>query len=596
MKKIIECLIVALVFLNSFAFADWDGSSRKPKNTREIDGKIFYEISSPEELAWFAEQVNGGKSTINAVLVNDIKFMDDTNKISSVNWTPIGKDSTVIFNGTFDGREYTIYGLSCEQKKVGGLFGFIGSFAVIKNVKSKKFFVKTTALKSYIGSIVAFNEGSISGCTNERSAYTTISDTSWVGGIVGWNEGTVWNCLNGNISYKITEVDSLRTSRFGGIIGGNRGIVSKCMSKDSLSVFSLHKSFDGGGIVGENKILGNVSNCESRSAFVVTYNTIATSICVGGIVGVNDGAVSYCVNDGFIASSNKSFGFDCVGGIVGVNGGEVSNCVNKGNLSFNGTSIGGGLVGQNYRSSWSKAYGWDLREGLLRNSYNVGIASVGVVLHYEENSYIINCFYDSDVLSGYYSGAPNIGKSTIAMQKNEFAWNLNTTNGTDTNSGVWSRDSVGYPIFADSAHKPIYKIIFDDGLISIRYTTFKGLVNFPETLKIPGKYFLGWFDENNNKVFAGTVFTKDQTLSAVYTNSADLMVKTISSPIWGISVADRNIWIHVAPVGKSYALFDLQGKVLTRGRIESSEMTISVPRAGSYIVRVGERSVRVNAR
>ena len=591
MKKIIEYLIVALVFLSTSAFADWDGSSGKPKNTRIVDGKVFYEISSPEELAWFAEQVNGGKSTINAVLVNDIKFMDDTSKTSSVNWTPIGKkpignDSTGMFNGIFDGLGYTIYGLSCEQEKVGGLFGFIGSSAVIKNVKSEKFFVKTTALKSYIGSIVAFNEGSISGCTNERSAYTTISDTSWVGGIVGWNEGTVWNCLSESISYKITEVDSLRTSHFGGIIGGNQGIVSKCMSKDSLSVFSLHKSFDGGGIVGENKSSGNVLNCESRSAFIFTYNKITTSICVGGIVGVNDGAVSYCANEGFIASPNGGFG--SVGGVVGVNGGEVSNCVNKGNLSFNGTSIGGGLVGQNYRYSWSKAYGWDLREGLLRNSYNVGIASVGVVLHHEENSYVINCFYDSD--------APNIGKSTVAMQKDEFAWNLNTTNGTDTNSGVWSRDSVGYPIFADSAHKPIYKIIFDDGLISIRYTTFKGLVNFPETLKIPGKYFLGWFDENNNKVFAGSIFTKDQTLSAVYTDSADLMVKTISSPIWGISVADRNIWIHVAPVGKPYALFDLQGKVLAKGRIESSEMTISVPRAGSYIVRIGNRSVRVNAK
>ncbi len=587
---------MGMLLFASVVFADWDGSSSEPKNTREIDGKVFYEISDPEELAWFAEQVNRGKVLINAVLVNAIKFMDNTDKISAVNWTPIGKDSTVIFNGIFDGQGYTIYGLSCEWEKVGGLFGFIGSSAVIKNVKSEKFFVKTTALKSYIGSIVAFNEGSISGCTNERSAFTTISDTSWVGGIVGWNEGTVWNCLNGNINYKITEVDSLRTSRFGGIVGGNQGIVSKCVSKDSLAVFSLHKSFDGGGIVGENKSLGNVSNCESRSAFVVTYNTITTSICVGGIVGVNDGAVSYCANEGFIASSDKSFGFDYVGGIVGVNGGVVSNCVNKGNLSFNGTGIGGGLVGQNYRSSWSKAYGWDLRECLLRNSYNVGIASVGVVLHYDENSYIINCFYDSDVLSGYYSGDPNIGKSTVAMQKDEFAWNLNTTNGTDTNSGVWSRDSVGYPIFADSVHKPIYKIIFDDGLISIRYTTFKGLVNFPETLKIPGKYFLGWFDENNNKVFAGSIFTKDQTLSAVYTDSADLMVKTISSPIWGISVADRNIWIHVAPVGKTYALFDLQGKVLAKGRVESSEMTISVPRAGGYIVRIGERSVRVNAR
>ena len=71
---------------------------------------------------------------------------------------------------------------------------------------------------------------------------------------------------------------------------------------------------------------------------------------------------------------------------------------------------------------------------------------------------------------------------------------------------------------------------------------------------------------------------------------------TVAAPTWSVTVSGRNFQIHAAPVGKSYALFDLQGKVLAKGRVESSEMTISAPRAGSYIVRIGNRSVRMNAR
>ncbi len=71
---------------------------------------------------------------------------------------------------------------------------------------------------------------------------------------------------------------------------------------------------------------------------------------------------------------------------------------------------------------------------------------------------------------------------------------------------------------------------------------------------------------------------------------------TVPSPTWCVTASGRNFQVHAAPVGKSYALFDLQGKVLAKGRVESSEMIIFAPRAGSYIVRVGERSVRVNAR
>lgn len=105
-------LLLSLTLLAVSAFAsDWTGSTSEPENTKRINGKAYYIITTAEELAWFAAQVNGGNTSINAYLANDIQFMDDTSKTSSIRWTPIGKDSTIIFNGTLDGNGKTIYGL-----------------------------------------------------------------------------------------------------------------------------------------------------------------------------------------------------------------------------------------------------------------------------------------------------------------------------------------------------------------------------------------------------------------------------------------------------------------------------------------------------
>uniref|UniRef100_UPI00388FC33A hypothetical protein n=1 Tax=Fibrobacter sp. TaxID=35828 RepID=UPI00388FC33A len=94
LKKIV---LILIFFFALGAFAeDWDGSTSKP-SSKKIDGVEYYVITSPSELAWFAYQVNNkSASKINAVLGNDIHFMDDDSTTSTVPWTAIGfADSTV---------------------------------------------------------------------------------------------------------------------------------------------------------------------------------------------------------------------------------------------------------------------------------------------------------------------------------------------------------------------------------------------------------------------------------------------------------------------------------------------------------------------
>ena len=84
--------LLALLVSNVIGAA-WTGSMSEPENMKKIDGKAFYIITTADELAWFANQVNSGKSTINAILGDDIVFGKDKNTVASINWTPIGKNT-----------------------------------------------------------------------------------------------------------------------------------------------------------------------------------------------------------------------------------------------------------------------------------------------------------------------------------------------------------------------------------------------------------------------------------------------------------------------------------------------------------------------
>ncbi len=486
-----------LLSVSAFA-ANWTGSTSEPENTKKIDGKVFYVITSAEELAWFAAQVNSGKSTINAVLANDIKFMTDTSKTSSVNWTPIGKDSTAMFNGTFDGAGKTIYGLYCSSK-FSGIFGVTNSNAVVKNVNSKNGEVKG----DYSGGIVAFNNGWIENCVNGNK----VSASSYAGGIAGLNYGTISGCTN---RYAVSA-----SSYAGGIAGLNYGTISGCTNRYAVSASSY-----AGGIAGLN--YGTISGCTNRYA-------VSASSYAGGIAGLNYGTISGCTNRYAVSASSYSY----AGGIAGLNYGTISKSKNTSSIIGYSREANGGIAGVNYGTVFDcvndgLVYGTGLvyensATGKLLNSFNVWKTRSSGVIRTNSGT-VTNCYYDSDVLTNSSTVAPNSGLHTADMQRDQFAWILNTTNGTAENSGVWSRDSTGYPIFADSAHRPIYKVVFnDDGATSNRYTNFKGTVSFPENPEAPeGKMFSGWYTDDGVKVKETTVFTADMTVNAVYIDASEV--------------------------------------------------------------------------
>lgn len=106
-----------------------------------------YQISNAVELIAFADIVNNGQNGAHAVLTADITIQAITyggdgkpaNADGLRQWTPIGKDDTNAYTGTFDGQAHTISGLYTMVKTdnttaYAGLFGCVGGGGEVKNV------------------------------------------------------------------------------------------------------------------------------------------------------------------------------------------------------------------------------------------------------------------------------------------------------------------------------------------------------------------------------------------------------------------------------------------------------------------------------
>ena len=263
----------------------------------ETDEKGVYQISNAGKLYWFAEYVNAGNTSANAVLTADIVV--NSGKVAECNgtkgagwkdWTPIGNYLNK-YKGTFEGNNKTISGLYFNDTTVNyvGLFGYIGSNAKIKNVGVVNSYFKG---KGYVGGVCGYigNSTIITNCYNKGS----VSGGDSVGGVCGRNfEGTITNC------YNTGSVDG--NEDVGGVCGyNNSGTITNCYNTGSVT--ATGDSAYVGGVCGYNHS-GTITRCYYDNT-VYTGNAVRKN--VGGTVGAdvlgkstaefNSGEVAYLLN------------------------------------------------------------------------------------------------------------------------------------------------------------------------------------------------------------------------------------------------------------------------------------------------------------
>lgn len=257
----------------TYAGEGWDGTA-KTAPTQDKNG--VYQIGTAAELAWFADAVNKGDTTISGKLTANINLNGKT-------WTAIGTDSNK-FAGTLDGDNYTVSGLA----GTGGLVYYLSANGTVKSL-----------------------------CVD-----CAIDGTSNVGGIADKSEGRIENCLvSGYIKGGNDTIFGV-----GGIVGhgvaGN--VISGCVSTaDILFKYSRYVVQNGaGGIVGYT--YGTVENCY----FAGNVHTNAKSVSAGGFGGLvgcarSNAVMKDCYTVGAVTGPESSFG-----AVVGkVNSGAtITNC------------------------------------------------------------------------------------------------------------------------------------------------------------------------------------------------------------------------------------------------------------------------------
>lgn len=288
------------------------GTTYKGNNIRNI---IYTWISNAEELNSLqrvAEHLNGRDAlSYNYVLKNDIDASGLVNAEGNSTYNTIGGD-TKAFTGTFDGDGHTIVGLQAN----GGLFGKLGSGAVVKNINiaSSVFTGKNT---DSVGAVAAENNGgSISGISGYGN--TVKGSGGYIGGLVGKNYGGISN--SNDHSTVIADAGTVA----GGIAGVNGtnaeknkgGTIDNVQSNSAVTTGVLTEvqyASNMGGIVGKNEY--NINNVSAHGITGKPGNTKTS----GGIVGTNEGRISNAYNESIIHGSEN------IGGVAGENVTQASN-------------------------------------------------------------------------------------------------------------------------------------------------------------------------------------------------------------------------------------------------------------------------------
>ncbi|MCD7947243.1 MAG: glycoside hydrolase family 28 protein [Oscillospiraceae bacterium] len=187
----------------------------------------FYQITSASELAWFADAVNAGDYTINAMLLANLD-------LSAWDWTPIGGGSAATaFQGEFDGAGHTISGLTVSGTTYRGLFGRVSN-AVIHDLTLTD--ASVTASGSYAGILAAYTtDTEISDVTLENVTLTvdTSASSCYAGTLVGSASG---GSMDGLTLQHATVTGGAKTYRCGGLFGSASGTTIRNASLADVSV------------------------------------------------------------------------------------------------------------------------------------------------------------------------------------------------------------------------------------------------------------------------------------------------------------------------------------------------------------------------
>lgn len=395
-----------------------------------------YVISSAEELAYFAYQVNQQNSVYSTASYIQTADID----LSQYCWIPIGIDDRITFSGNYDGQGHEISGIiTGVNNPFNGLFGsIIGSestFTEIKNLTIKDSDMTAGGKESPLGALagVAMN-ANVKNC----KVVNVKLNAGYVGGFFGMAMNVSFdNChlensqIIGSMSGGFVgagNVTSVTNSTVSGIVKGYyaAGFVSQPISDpfpdiiftnciNYCDVVGLAGGYDNQAILGgiiayaasnNNITLNNVTNYGN----IYVENLVqSSSQSAGGIFGALE-----CVN----CELNRVCNYGDV--TIGYNGsgfiGQVRATKITINNGYNLGNINALYTASGFISEWRNEGSADL---VVSNAFNIGkiegAITAGICGYLEGlNSITLTDVYNSGTINGYMASG-GVGGALVAQ-------------------------------------------------------------------------------------------------------------------------------------------------------------------------------------
>lgn len=352
-----------------FMDSAWVGS----EDGIEKDGENYYIITTEEQLAWVATQVNTGRDDFDGDTIQVGKDSSLTLDFSKKLWSPIGYSTSRNFKGTMDFRNVTIKNLTTNGYYLNGTFN---EDNLIKNYVGLFGYTKGATIK---GSVTFVTDDTT---LNEGSHIST--EGRYAGALIGYAMNTMLENL--------TVVNKLNVQGtvgdVGGIIGGYELSSSFEGSQVTIGNFTNYGSVSGkyedsqniGGVIGRISVPDD-KEITIRATSMYNYGTIgAGSGSSSGLIALIEG--EKVTLDVGVASSNAS---------IENSGTELGGLFGK----SEGTLIIGQAIISNDTGIMVASEG-DEDAGKIILSSNNTSAHIGAVIGYGNNVTIKTVTYDND--------------------------------------------------------------------------------------------------------------------------------------------------------------------------------------------------------
>ncbi|WP_168735280.1 two-partner secretion domain-containing protein [Pseudothauera rhizosphaerae] len=433
------------------------------KDADEVPYGLYMAQSGFASFAGRVDFSGSGTVTLNGVIHTVIGDAGDMAAVTEGGNYVLGADlgdtythqRIAAFNGNLNGFGHTLlYANNASTSgQAGGLFGVLGSEAVLTNLG-------------------VLNGSSIS---NGSSAA--------VGRVANINHGSIVNVISeGDISNTVAAVDG--ASSIGGMVGINHGLIARSYHLGG----NVGAVVIAGGLVGTNETTGRIVDSSVRGGYVgnVGNANSKNATWLGGFAGVNKGTIARSYTNSFLYSGTASTYKDSWytsglkwGGFVGRNAGEISEAYAYKTATSPDTARYLTVAGFVYENTGAitNAYSYNTLNGNRGNSAGFAYINSGTI----SNAYVRwgamtqsadRCGFVCDNTGGelnnaYWSVESNTGTitgtaGTTSASALTSPDTLASYGGFDP--GIWNSAQSGFPMLSNLA-----SVFVGNDVVTLRY-------------------------------------------------------------------------------------------------------------------------------